>query len=51
MENSRLCLTCLPPRSIVTAPAPETEAMLKEKACGDPMCGCPSLLNSTRSIA
>ena len=40
-----------PPRSTVTAPAPETEATLNENAWGEPMCGCPSRLNRMRSIA
>ena len=30
-----------PPRSIVIAPAPRTEGMLKENAWGPPMCGSP----------
>ena len=40
-----------PPRSTVIAPLPVTEGMLKENACGGPMCGCPSRLNRMRSIA
>ena len=40
-----------PPRSSLTAPAPLIEAMLKENALGEPMCGCPSRLNRIRSIA
>ena len=40
-----------PPFSKVTAPAPETEATLNEKACGDPMCGFPRRLKRMRSIA
>jgi len=44
-------LTVLPPRSIVTAPAPLIEATLNENACGDPMCGFPSRLYKMRSIA
>ena len=39
------------PRSTVTAPAPWAEAMLKENACDEPMCGCPRRLNRIRSIA
>ena len=39
------------PRSTVTAPAPLTEATLKENALGEPMCGCPSRLKRMRSIA
>jgi hypothetical protein len=35
----------------VTAPAPLIEATLNEYACGEPMCGLPSLLNRIRSIA
>ena len=51
MLNSRRSLTFCPPRSRVTAPAPLIEATLKENACGEPMCGCPSRLNRMRSIA
>jgi hypothetical protein len=40
-----------PARSTVTAPAPLIEPTLKENACGEPMCGCPSRLNRMRSIA
>src|SRR5690606_31985960 len=47
----RFSLTFLPPRSIVTAPAPLTDATLNENAFGEPMCGSPSLLNRMRSIA
>src|ERR1700682_343522 len=47
-----VCLTVLPaPRSIVIAPLPWTEGTLKENAFEEPMCGCPSRLNRTRSIA
>ena len=46
-RSSRSC----PPRSKVTAPAPLTDGMLNEKACGEPTCGCPSRLNRIRSIA
>ena len=35
----------------MTAPAPLIEATLKENACGEPMCGCPSRLKRMRSIA
>src|SRR5216683_622917 len=44
--------TVLPaPWSIVIAPLPRTEGTLKENAFDEPMCGCPSRLNRTRSIA
>ena len=44
--------TVLPaPRSIVIAPAPRTDGTLNENAFDEPMCGCPSRLNRTRSIA
>jgi hypothetical protein len=36
---------------MVTAPAPLTEATLKAKAFGPPMCGSASRLNSTLSMA
>jgi hypothetical protein len=36
---------------MVTAPAPLMEATLKEKACGEPMCGLPKRLKRMRSIA
>ena len=49
--NSRRSFTVCPPRSRVTAPAPLTEATLKENAWGEPRCGCPSRLNRMRSIA
>jgi hypothetical protein len=51
MLNSRRSFTFCPPRSRVTAPAPLIEATLNEKACGEPMCGRPSLLKRMRSIA
>ncbi|MDQ1126177.1 hypothetical protein QE428_001210 [Microbacterium sp. SORGH_AS 505] len=35
----------------VTVSAPGADGMLNENACGDPMCGWPSLLKSRRSIA
>ena len=35
----------------MTAPAPLIVAVLKENACGDPMYGLPSRLNTIRSIA
>ena len=41
----------VPPRSKVTAPAPEIEATLNEYAWGEPMCGLPSRLNRMRSMA
>src|SRR6202043_734404 len=48
----KVLLTVLPaPRSIEIAPRPRTEGTLKEKAFEEPMCGCPSRLNRTRSIA
>src|SRR4051812_12495748 len=47
----RFSRTFLPPFSSVTAPAPLIEATLKEKACGEPMCGWPSRLKRMRSIA
>ncbi len=39
------------PRSILIAPAPRTDGTLNENACGPPMCGTPSRLNTIRSIA
>ena len=51
MLKLRRSFTVVPPRSMVTAPAPEIEATLKENACGEPMCGCPSRLKRMRSIA
>ena len=47
----RRSLTCSPPFVTVTAPAPEMDATLKEKACAEPMCGVPRRLNRMRSIA
>ena len=46
-------LTALAPelRCTVTAPAPVTLGTLNEKACGEPMWGCPSRLNRMRSSA
>ena len=41
----------LSPRSTVIAPLARTEATLKEKAWGEPMCGFPSRLKRMRSIA
>ena len=51
MLKLRRSLMVFPPRSSLTAPAPLIEAMLKENALGEPMCGCPSRLNRIRSIA
>ena len=51
ISNERRSLTFFPPFSKVTAPAPDTEGMLNEKACGEPTCGCPRRLNRMRSIA
>ena len=51
MEKLRFSFTVCPPRSRVTAPAPLIDAMLKENAFGEPMCGSPSRLNKMRSIA
>lgn len=39
------------PRSTLNAPLAWTEATLKEKAWGEPMCGFPSRLKRMRSIA
>src|SRR4029079_15857688 len=48
----RLSLTGLPtPRWMTTAPAPLTDGMLNENACGEPTCGLPRRLNRMRSIA
>ncbi len=47
----RFSLTVLPPFSSVTAPEPEIEATLNEKALEEPMCGVPSRLNRMRNIA
>jgi hypothetical protein len=51
MLKLRRSFLVVPPRSMVTAPAPEMEATLNENAWGDPMCGCPSRLKTIRSIA
>src|SRR5580692_1223835 len=51
MLKLRRSFVVRPPRSNVTAPAPEIEATLKENACGEPMCGFPSRLKRMRSIA
>lgn len=51
MLKLRFSLTSCPPRRTVTAPAPLTEATLKENALAEPMCGLPSLLNRMRSMA
>jgi len=49
---AKVCFRVLPaPRSIVIAPLPRNEGTLKENAFEEPMCGCPSRLNRTRSIA
>src|ERR1700687_4221620 len=49
---AKVRLTVLPaPCSIVIAPLPWTEGTLKENAFEEPMCGFPSRLNRTRSIA
>jgi hypothetical protein len=37
--------------STVTAPTPRTDGTLNENAFEEPMCGLPSRLKSTRSIA
>src|SRR3546814_10273566 len=42
ISNDRRSLTVFPPFSNVTAPPPRTDGTLKEKACGEPTCGCPS---------
>ena len=39
------------PRSTLIAPPPVTDGTLKEKAWGPPMCGFPTRLKTTRSIA
>ena len=39
ISKLRFSFTCLPPRSMVTAPAPLMDATLKENAWDDPMCG------------
>src|ERR1700722_16522111 len=51
MLKLRRSFTVCPARSRVTEPAPLVEATLKENACGEPMCGCPSRLNRMRSMA
>ena len=51
MLKLRRSFTVSPPRSSVTAPAPLMEAMLKENAWDEPMCGWPSRLKRMRSIA
>ncbi len=48
----KLRLSVLPePRSTLIAPPPVTDGTLKEKAWGPPMCGFPTRLKTTRSIA
>jgi hypothetical protein len=39
MLKLRRSLTAVPPRSTVTAPAPDIEATLNENAWAEPMCG------------
>ncbi len=51
MLKLRRSLVVTPAFSMVTAPAPEIEATLKEYACGEPMCGSPSRLKRIRSMA
>ena len=51
MLKLRRSLTVSPPRSIVTAPAPLMDATLNEKACAEPIWGCPRRLNRMRSMA
>ena len=50
MLKLRFSRTLVPPFSMVTAPAPEMEATLKENAWGEPMCGLPRRLKRMRSI-
>ena len=50
-ENSRRSVRFPSPFSIVIAPAPRTDATLKENALGGPTWGWPSRLNRMRSIA
>jgi hypothetical protein len=47
----RRSFVVVPPRSTVTAPAPEIEATLNEYAWAEPMCGFPRRLKRIRSIA
>ena len=47
----RRSLVVRPAFSTVTAPAPLIDATLNEKACDEPMWGCPRRLNRIRSIA
>src|SRR4051794_804518 len=47
----RCSLTFCPARSVVIAPAPETDATLNENAWGEPRCGCPTRLNRMRRSA
>ena len=48
----KLRLSVLPsPRSTLIAPPPVTDGMLNENAWGPPMCGFPTRLKTTRSIA
>ncbi len=48
MENSRRSFV---PSALDRAPAPEAEAMLKEKAFGGPICGSPRREKRMRSSA
>ena len=51
MLKLRRSFVVLPPRSMVTAPAPLIDATLNENAWDDPMCGLPRRLNRIRSMA
>ena len=51
MLKLRRSFLVVPPRWMVTAPAPEMEATLNEYAWGEPMCGFPSRLKRMRNIA
>ncbi|CAB5034696.1 unannotated protein [freshwater metagenome] len=51
MLKLRRSLTVRPALSMLIAPAPLTEATLKENACGEPRYGFPSRLKRMRSNA
>ena len=51
MENSAFSDFLTPPFSVVNLPVPLTVGTLKENALGEPMCGSPRRLKSTRNSA
>ncbi len=51
IEYERFCAVVAAPLSTLIWPTPLAEGTLKEYACGEPMCGCPSRLNRMRRSA